>query len=172
MQIFSLAQRESIAELMDAPDVAPGEHRAALLGLARINKSSRAAAIMAGPILAMARRAGLTTISILDVACGGGDVPVAVALRLRRAGVAVELTLMDRSSTALKQAGDLARREGIAATCVEGEAPGRLPEGCEVGGGAFDIVTNSLFLHHLNGQQAVETLAAMQMRGAADGGGE
>jgi 2-polyprenyl-3-methyl-5-hydroxy-6-metoxy-1,4-benzoquinol methylase len=160
-----LNERRSLAELMDAPDVEPGAHREALAGLRRINRASGTVGRMAGPILAWARKGGKTSIRMLDVACGGGDVPVGVAGVLRRAGISVELTLMDMSATALEEAASLGRAAGVSVACTQGAAPQGLPAG------AFDVVTNSLFLHHLTARATVETLAAMKDRVTPGPGG-
>ncbi len=130
---------------MDEPDVGEAAHVSALEGLGRINQTSRAAIHMAGPIVAMARRRKLTRLSMLDVACGGGDVPIGVAKIAREAGVEIDLTLLDRSATALKYAAAKGERVGICCRCLQSD--------CMVPGESsrFDVVTNSLFLHHLAG---------------------
>jgi 2-polyprenyl-3-methyl-5-hydroxy-6-metoxy-1,4-benzoquinol methylase len=143
---------------MDAPDVEPAAHRDALAGLRRINKASGTVARIAGPILAWARRAGRHRLAMLDVACGGGDVPVGVAQQLHVAGIDIELTLMDRSTTALDEAMAQARNAGLQAASARGEAPAGLPSD------EFDVITNSLFLHHLTAREVVETLVAMKLR--------
>src|SRR5262245_38258104 len=98
---LALHERRVIPELMDAPDVDQTAHTVALVGLERINRISRTATLMAGPIAAMARRRNLRRLTLLDIACGGGDVPLAVARALRSRGIDAELTLSDRSSIAL-----------------------------------------------------------------------
>ncbi len=130
-------------EIMDDLDVAAAAHVAALDGLRRINRSSHAADNVARPIIAMARRKNLKKLSMLDIACGGGDVPVGVVLRARRAGIEIDLTLLDRSGTALRYAAAKADRSGIDCQCVQSD--------CVTQRHAlrFDVVTNSLFLHHL-----------------------
>jgi 2-polyprenyl-3-methyl-5-hydroxy-6-metoxy-1,4-benzoquinol methylase len=145
---------------MDAPEVEPLAHREALAGLRRINEVSGAVEQVAAPVRAFARRAGLARIGLLDVGCGGGDVPVGVARLLKKAGVEVALTLMDKSETALMEAGALARSAGVENVGAQGEAPEGLPR---VAGG-FDVITNSLFLHHLGENEVVATLAAMKDR--------
>lgn len=145
--------RRVTPEIMDEPDVAAAEHVSALDGLRRINRSSHAADNVARPIIAMARRRNLKQLSMLDIACGGGDVPVGVVLRARRAGIEIELTLLDRSATALRYAAAKADRMGIACQCVQSD--------CLTQRHAmhFDVVTNSLFLHHLRGpNQVIEFL--------------
>jgi 2-polyprenyl-3-methyl-5-hydroxy-6-metoxy-1,4-benzoquinol methylase len=140
-----LNRRRVIGEIMDSPGLEESAHRAALEGLRRINRVSHTAVHMLGPILAMARREGLGRLSLLDVACGGGDVPVEVARLAREAGVEVDLILMDRSETAVRAAVAAARRAGVACRGVVadlGSSPAM--------DGRADVVTNSLFLHHLH----------------------
>jgi len=143
---------------MDAPDLDAAAHHQALRGLRRLNRISGAAGMLARPIVALARRHALHRLSILDVACGGGDVPVGVARTLRAAGIDAALTLTDRSPTALALARGAAEAAGIQVRAVPGQAPEGLPdETC-------DFVTNSLFLHHLDRGQVVATLAQMARR--------
>ncbi len=153
-----LEQREMIPELMDAPGLDSAAHDAALAGLRRLNAASRAERAIARPIREIIRTKKLGAVSILDVACGGGDVPVAVSAALRGAGVKSELTLTDRSETALGIAREAARAAGVAANAAAGDAPRNLPEGM------WDFVTNSLFLHHLSREDVVATLAEMAKR--------
>ena len=87
-------------EMMDEPGLDAAAHEKALAGLRRLNAAARAATGLARPIWEIARKRKLAAVSILDVACGGGDVPAAVAAALRSADVKAELTLTDRSQKA------------------------------------------------------------------------
>lgn len=156
MPTLRFQHRRLTDELMDAPDLAASEHHQALAGLRRINWISGTAGTMARPILALARRERLTSIRLLDVACGGGEVPVAVARRLMHRGIQVHLTLLDKSPTALTRAAALA--QGIPHTTHCGDALS-LPSG-----ETFEVVTNSLFLHHLPTESVVTALAQMRAR--------
>jgi 2-polyprenyl-3-methyl-5-hydroxy-6-metoxy-1,4-benzoquinol methylase len=137
-------QRYITAEIMDGPNVEAEAHALALEGLRRINTASKAAAQMARPIVEYALRQNLTRLSMLDIACGGGDVPVSIALLARQAGIEIELTLLDRSATALRLAAAAADRAGIACRCVQADLMDRWNNS------AFDVVTCSLFLHHVS----------------------
>ncbi len=149
--------RHVTPEIMDEPDVARAAHELALDGLRRINRSSHAADHLAEPIIAMARRRNLKRLSMLDVACGGGDVPIGVVLRARNVGIEIDLTLLDRSATALHYAAAKADRLGIACQCVESDCLARVPSS------RFDVVTNSLFLHHVAGpRQVVDFLKSLR----------
>ncbi len=89
---------------------------------------------------------------MLDVATGGGDVPIRLWHRAQRAGLDVELVGCDRSERAL----EFARRQADRARAsvrffhwdiLQGPPPER-----------FDVVISSLFLHHLEEDQAVQVL--------------
>ena len=154
--IFARMKRTVVDEIMDSPTLDRGEHVRALAGLGRVNEVSGAVECMVRPIVGMARRAGLREISMLDVACGGGDVPIGVAVAAREAGVSVRLTLTDRSGVALGLAKEAARVREVPVETVESDAVAGLP------GGGFDVVTNSLFLHHLDREEAVRVLGHMR----------
>jgi 2-polyprenyl-3-methyl-5-hydroxy-6-metoxy-1,4-benzoquinol methylase len=150
-------RRLVIDEIMDSPDVGEARHLQALAGLRRINRFSRTSRQIALPIVQLARRAHLHQLSIMDVACGGGDVPIGVALELKRQNIQVDLTLVDRSATAVRQAASAAKAAGISVQAIESDllAAPSLP--------SVDIVTNSLFLHHLKEpEQVVGLLRAMR----------
>jgi 2-polyprenyl-3-methyl-5-hydroxy-6-metoxy-1,4-benzoquinol methylase len=153
-------RRRVVDEIMDGPDVAPSDHARALAGLRRINAVSNAAAQMAQPIIRLAHQQKLTHLTMLDIACGGGDVPVAIAKAAAQAGVAIQLTLLDRSETALKLARETAHTAGIAADTIQAN----LLENWNLP--TFDIVTCSLFLHHIPEPAGVIDLLA-RMRAIA-----
>jgi 2-polyprenyl-3-methyl-5-hydroxy-6-metoxy-1,4-benzoquinol methylase len=98
---------------------------------------------------------------ILDVACGGGDVAIALKRRADREGLKVEVEGCDLSSTALDFARSRARALGVEVTFVRRDVlGGDLP-------GGFDLVCSSLFLHHLSNQEAVGLLRTMSVAGRA-----
>jgi 2-polyprenyl-3-methyl-5-hydroxy-6-metoxy-1,4-benzoquinol methylase len=151
--IDTLSNRRIVTqEIMDSPGIAEADHVQALAGLRRINQVSGAADHMAAPIVAMARREGLSRLSMLDVACGGGDVPIGIVRAAARQGIHIDLTLLDRSPTAVKQATDAATSAGIAAKGIVADALAELPK-IEV-----DVVSNSLFLHHVSDANQVVCL--------------
>jgi 2-polyprenyl-3-methyl-5-hydroxy-6-metoxy-1,4-benzoquinol methylase len=155
-----LARRQRRPELMDQPDLDPAEHIHALWGLARINRFSRSDAILWPAIARLARAGGGLPIRVLDLASGGGDVPIALAKRASRAGLPLEIAGCDVSPEAVRFARKQA--EGMGASVrffpldVMREA---IPAG-------YDVVTCSLFLHHL-----AEADACVFLRKAADAAG-
>jgi 2-polyprenyl-3-methyl-5-hydroxy-6-metoxy-1,4-benzoquinol methylase len=151
-----LTVRRCQAELMDDPALDVERHHRALRALARINRVSGAAARVWREIRARAE-AGRTPVRILDVACGGGDVLRAVARRAAREELEVELHGCDLSPVALAWA-DRAWAEGASERRLpihlfaHDAVADPLPDG-------YDVVTTSLFLHHLERSTAVQLLA-------------
>lgn len=138
---------------MDDPAIDPGRHDQALRELARLNGISRTARALYGPIRRLARTRRLQPVRILDIACGAGDVARSLADRLDRAGVAAEVCGCDLSPTAVSHA---ERRSGDRVRFFTCDAlAGPLPDG-------YDVVTCSLFLHHLDERQTLDLLGRMR----------
>jgi SAM-dependent methyltransferase len=150
MLLAELGTRHRIPELMDDPALDPAEHRRALAGLARLNRLGDSAGALWPPILKLARELG-RTVRVLDVATGSGDVPRALLARARRAGVGLDIAACDISPTAVAEA---ARESGSVRCFVHDVLRDPLPIG-------FDVLTCSLFLHHLDADQAVALLGNM-----------
>lgn len=154
-------------EWMDRDDLDPALHRQALIGLARLNVVSGSAGILWSALRAQLHSDRPTT--LLDVATGSGDVPRALARRARKAGLQLSITACDRSEVALEEARRAAQGDGfsnqgpVSFKCVRAEALDfTSSEGLPTG--PFDIVTCSLFLHHLTETEAVAFLAALALR--------
>ena len=146
---------------MDDPAIAPDEHRLALRGLARLNRWSFAAGPIWRAMLPMITGA-TGPVRVLDVACGSGDVAVAVARLAKASGYELELTGLDLSELALEEASKRARWEGVAFE------PLRVDILSEDVPGSFDVVMSSLFIHHLPTYEA--PLVLERMRKAAHRG--
>jgi SAM-dependent methyltransferase len=148
MFLAALHTRARIPELMDDPALDAGEHRRALAALARLNRISNGAGVLWPPILKLAGKLK-RTVRVLDVATGSGDLPRAVLKRARRAGIDLDIAACDLSPTAIEMA---AREPSGARFFVHDAVRTPLPSG-------FDVVTCSLFLHHLSEDDAVALLA-------------
>jgi SAM-dependent methyltransferase len=155
---ISARPRRRVPELMDRPDLPEREHLQALKALGRANAVSRTDAMLWPAIRALvtARGAG-RPIRILDIASGGGHMSVALSRRAAREGIAVEICGCDISPRALAFAGSLAARKGARGVAFRrlDVIAGPLPEG-------FDVVCSSLFLHHLDEDEAMRLLGTMQ----------
>jgi 2-polyprenyl-3-methyl-5-hydroxy-6-metoxy-1,4-benzoquinol methylase len=151
----ALARRLRTPEMMDQPDLDAEVHSQALRGLGRINRLSRSASILWPGIASVASRHGGRVIRVLDLASGGGDVPIHLARRAHRRGVSVRIEGCDVSEMAIEFAARAARHARVDVPFVQLDAVNDpLPEG-------FDVVTCSLFLHHLSDEQAVRLLRRM-----------
>ena len=149
--LSGLRARQRVPELMDDPALDPAEHRRALAGLARLNRFSAGAAVL-WPAIAKLAAELKRTVRVLDVATGSGDIPCALVMRARRAGIALDVSACDVSPTAIEEA---TRRSSAVRFFVHDALHERLP-------GGFDVVTCSLFLHHLGDEEAVALLANME----------
>ncbi len=146
--------RDLQPELMDDPALPAAEHRRALTGLARLNAFSNSVGVLWPAVRGLARALG-RPVKILDVATGSGDVPLGLWVRAKRAGIELELSACDISPVALETAAARTRAAGATVNYFPTDALGAaLPTG-------FDIVTCSLFLHHLSDADAVALLARL-----------
>jgi 2-polyprenyl-3-methyl-5-hydroxy-6-metoxy-1,4-benzoquinol methylase len=150
---MNLSQRHRRPEEMDRPDIAAPDFDGSLHALERINWLSGSAGILWPAIRGLARRQG--ALSLLDVASGAGDIPLRLWSKARRAGIALEVHGCDRSGHAVR----FGRQRAQAAQAdVQFHQLDALTEPFP---GEYDVVTSSLFLHHLEADQAVELLRRM-----------
>ena len=98
--------------------------------------------------------------TILDVGCGGADVPRAVIEHLSGRGLPATCVALDRSARILSYASAVVR-DNDAISTVQGDATALPFEA-----GSFDLVTCSLALHHLTPADAVQALREMARVGA------
>jgi 2-polyprenyl-3-methyl-5-hydroxy-6-metoxy-1,4-benzoquinol methylase len=156
----SLRQRNLQPEIMDGPGLDAEAHHQALHGIARVNWISSSAGILWRPIRDLCRerqKAGDTRpVRILDVATGGGDVPVGVWHRGQRHRFRLEVAGCDFSPLAIEHAKHTAQRAGADISFFQLDV---LTEPIPTG---YDVITCSLFLHHLNEEQALQVLGKMR----------
>ena len=136
---------------MDDPALDPREHVAALRALGTINALSLTASTLVRAIrgLAARSRGDGRPLRVVDVACGGGDVTVAVA---RRLGPAYHVTGIDVSPRAVARAAEHAAARAV--TNVSFTVGDVLAGGCP----DCDVAVSSLFLHHLDDETARTTI--------------
>lgn len=152
---FNLRQRRRQDELMDQPGLDEQQHLQALAGLARINAWSGSAGILWPSIHALARQVYPAPLRLLDVATGAGDVPLRLWRKARRSGVSVAIEGCDVSPTAIAYASNRAAAARANVRFFPWDVLAQpLP-------GGYDVVTSSLFLHHLEEEQAVVLLQRM-----------
>ena len=144
-----------VDELMDDPGLDPSRHAAALDGLARLNKASLGAKYLWDEIARVARASSTDNLRILEIASGGGDIVLELAKRARESGLKLQITGSDRSSTAVEIARQKFSREYPEVQFISIDAlADQFPAD-------FDIVTTSLFTHHLDGAEVILLLRKM-----------
>ena len=152
-----LSRRDRRPEIMDQPGLASAEHAAALRGLERINVLSRSGAVLWPTIARLARERAGAPLRVLDLASGGGDVPITLARLAERLGLDVRPEGCDISLRAVAFARERAGARGVDVGFFEWNAlSDTLP-------GGYDVITSTLFLHHLDGEVAVDLLRKMRI---------
>jgi SAM-dependent methyltransferase len=151
--LSNLAQRDKQPEIMDQPGLDLTQHQHALRALARINWISASAGILWKPIRQLAQEKSGSPLRVLDLATGGGDVPIRLHRRAQRAKLPITFAGADLSPTAIEYARQSSA--GVDFFCLDAlNAP--LPAD-------YDVITCSLFLHHLEADQAIDLLQRMRL---------
>jgi 2-polyprenyl-3-methyl-5-hydroxy-6-metoxy-1,4-benzoquinol methylase len=142
---------------MDQPGLALREHRHALTALGRAHRVSRTAAALWPAIRRAAGTSGGAPLRVLDVASGGGQLAIALARHAARERVPLDIVCGDISPVAIEYGRGLAARAGVQGIrfqhldVLNGSWPDRT-----------DVVVSTLFLHHLDEDQAVAALQRMR----------
>ena len=127
--------------MLDSDAGTPSEIGASLSDLNGINRRFGGIATTRFLVDQVIRKLGVKSMSLLDVAAGAGTVPAAVAMALAQDGVELEVTLLDRASSHLKNG----NRRAVAGDALA------LP----FSDGSFDLVGSTLFVHHLAPDEVV-----------------
>ena len=149
-----MKQRVIEPELMDDPAIAVARHQQALRGLARLNRFSRSAQIVYAAIADLLQEAP-RPIRLLDLATGGGDVPIGLSHLARRHGTQIQIAACDVSSTAIEYA---RHRAALADVEIDFFPLNVMTQSLPLD---YDVITCSLFLHHLTGDHARRLLSSM-----------
>ena len=147
------ASPRDLPELMDG-DCSYEDFRDCLRSLEQVNRWL----LGYRPTLAWLERLPLKPhelVHIVDVGSGGGDLLRQIASRLRRRGVAVQLTGIDRNPYAARAAAESTPTE-LGISWVTADALLYRPEK------PVDIVVNSLTAHHLENDEIVALLRWME----------
>lgn len=141
-------QRLCQPEIMDQPDLKRDHHERALQDLSRVNWWSHSAGILWPPLRDLARQVHPRPLRVLDLATGGGDLPIRLWFKARRAGLPMELAGCDRSAVAIEHAQARATQAGAdVAFFVHDVLRGEVLPG-------YDAIMTSLFLHHQESDEA------------------
>lgn len=151
-----LAQRVLEGELMDDPSLATEEHHKALRGLASLNRWSDSAGLVWRPLRQAVRLQVGQPLRVLDVATGGGDVPIRLHQLATKAGMDIRIDACDISERAIDYARQQARIADVPIhffplDILSSEIPRQ-----------YDVVVSSLFIHHLQTDDVKIVLARMR----------
>lgn len=139
---------------MDDPSLAPAALEHALQGLGRLNRISGAFGRTFGTV-AREARAAARPIRLLDIACARGDFVLDAAKVAARADLPIEMAGCDFNPQSIAIARSRAQELGVRCEFVELDVlNGPLPAG-------FDLITASLFFHHLTEPQVIMLLQKM-----------
>lgn len=155
--ISPFAHRRLLPEIMDQPGLSEQQHAQALAGLRRLNGASRTAEQLTQQLVDYAKRSNKTQLTVLDIACGGGDIARRVCRLAAKRDLPLAITGLDISATACQFSQQQTEAAGLADSIhfrqydVLGDS---LPEG-------FDVSLSTLFLHHLEEAAATDLLRRM-----------
>jgi len=136
-------RRRPSRELLDSDSGTPAEIAAALRDLESFNRRLGGITTTREMVRDVALATGKSDFSLLEVAAGNGFVPVNAAADLKPAGIRLRTTLLDRARTHLPQNGIALKVAADAVTLPFSDS-------------SFDVVSCSLFVHHLSPQQVSE----------------
>lgn len=155
----ALDNRDRQPEVMDQPGLDPREHAKALTGLRRINTISRCSAGLFGPIEALAIKQTTTPLRVLELACGGGDTAIDLALMAKRRGLALDIHACDLNPEAVEIARRNAKARKAEITVFSADALAKPTDH-----NSFDVVYCTLFAHHLDEIDVIRLLEGMALR--------
>jgi ubiquinone/menaquinone biosynthesis C-methylase UbiE len=142
-------QRVDAPEILDSDACSPADVQATLRDLGRVNRWFGGVATTQKMVERAAQVCGSKHFSLLEVAAGSGEVPEMVRRKLARRGIKLDVTLLDRARSHLPWGNEpyhAGRSSGVVADALA------LPFADE----AFDLVSCSLFAHHLDAQQLTQ----------------
>jgi len=141
--LIDVSVRRLEPEILDQPGLDSRRHVHALRGLERINLLSLTASAFREPIGTFAARHAGRPLRLLDLASGAGDMPVQLKRWADKCAIPLEVYGCDISPISVEYALERAAvQKADVSFFVHDVLRDGIPDG-------FDIVTSSLFLHHL-----------------------
>jgi ubiquinone/menaquinone biosynthesis C-methylase UbiE len=134
-------KRVAVTELLDTDSGTSAEIASSLGDLRRINRWFGGIATTEAIIQRVAQEIKASSLSLLEVAAGSGYVPDAARERLKGRGLKLQVTLLDRAPSHLNGGNRAITGDALA-------IPFR--------NASFDLVSCTLFAHHLSPEQLVQ----------------
>ena len=131
-------RRVVIPELLDNDEGSASEVQASLADLGRINRWFGGVRVLTRLVERVAQQTGRRELSLLDVAGARGEVTELARARLREKNLRLEITVLDRATSHLEPG-----NRGVVGNALA------LPFRDD----SFDLVSSSLFVHHLEPPQ-------------------
>jgi len=144
-------QRVDAPEILDSDACAPHETLKVLEVIGRVNRWFGGVTTTQKMVERVAEATGKKHFSVLEVAAGLGEVPDLVRKNLARSGIALDVTLLDMARSHLPGGEFAGRTRAGTNDAVVADALA-----VPFGEGAFDLVSCSLFAHHLSPQQVLQ----------------
>ena len=144
-------QRVDAEEILDSDGCSAHDVQGVLAVLDWVNRWFGGVATTRKMVERVAQVAGAKRLSLLEVAAGSGEVPERVCAEVAGRGIMLNVTLLDRARSHLPSIHRINEDCGPATSAVVADALA-LP----FSDGAFDLVSCSLFAHHLNAQQLAQ----------------
>ena len=135
-------------EILDSDTCQPGDAQAVLAVIGRVNRWFGGVRTSQKMVNRVAHATGMSHMSLLEVAAGLGEVPEIIRQKLLQRGITLDVTLLDLARSHLPGRDPAAENHRGLSHSVVGDALA-LP----FADGAFDVVSCSLFAHHLDPQQ-------------------
>jgi ubiquinone/menaquinone biosynthesis C-methylase UbiE len=136
-------KRRATRELLDTDSGTPAEVEGSLRDLQSFNQRLGGVSTTRDLIRTISRRSGKTTFSLLEIAAGTGFVPMQASRDLSRDRINLNVTLLDRAPTHLPRNGSAHKVAADALSIPFSDS-------------AFDLVSCTLFLHHLTPDEIVK----------------
>ena len=141
-------QRVDAPEILDSDACSACDVEVSMRDMGRVNRWFGGVATTQKMVERAAQISGATNLSLLEVAAGSGEVPEIIRQRLSRRGIDLDVTLLDRASSHLAARNSAGGNHIPKSRRVVADAL-VLP----FADGAFDLVSCSLFAHHLDAHQ-------------------
>lgn len=134
-------ERVVIPELLDTDAGSPKEVADSLADLQWVNRWFGGVATTCSMIQRVLHSNGNKRLTFLEVAAGTGDTPAATRERMRRYGVQLDITLLDRAKTHLNHGNRSVVGDALALPFADN---------------TYDLVSCGLFAHHLSPTEIVQ----------------